>query len=139
MWPFSYLSAQKKRIEFLEDVLKNILQDDAQLEELSIKKGEFKAEISGGAAPVISAVFINLFKSFEAPNFLELAFLDRETHEQFLLTIQRQSGLRPTDKIRMLTQSLRQTKNTLKNVTDVSPTEIVAAIQSAEKTLEKTR
>ena len=79
-------------------------EDDLYLHNMSVEENDVVMQLSGSALHIMADSFVKQFKDSGAVNFLEIAFHDRETNEPFLLTLQRQEGIRPTDKIAALTK-----------------------------------
>ncbi|EIU6870659.1 hypothetical protein L5169_004796 [Vibrio parahaemolyticus] len=81
-----------------------VSEEDIYLHNMSVEENDVVMQLSGSALHILADAFIKQFKESGAVNFLEIAFQDRETDEPFLLTLQRQEGIRPTEKIAKLTK-----------------------------------
>ena len=102
MWPFSEIKSLKNKIASLEKDIENILVGEITVSEFISSKHGLSLNIEGSIIHHFSDSFVQLFKGNQAVNYLETTFVDNENGDHYSVTMQKLSGISPSQKIQHL-------------------------------------
>ena len=94
-----YLSNRhQKEIDDLNNKLTDALLDDLSFNDLVHDDEGLSFNVRGNIINCFSEAFIGQFKSYDACNYLEFGFIDKQTADKYLITLQKVNGLTPAEK-----------------------------------------